>query len=247
MKHIRQSLTIAIPAYNEEASLSAVVKNAVEAARSVTSDYEIVIVDDGSTDTTGHIADLWAKQNSKVKVFHHPHNKGFSGAIKSCYLNATKELIFLLPADGQIDAMDVRLFLQEIDHADVVVGYRKKNPEPLGRRINSYVFHTLYRFLFGVTLKEISTSILWRRSALRSIDITASSRSALIEPEVVYKAWDAGFRFAEVSIPYYPRKGGKAKGSNPIMILATLKELLRLWWSMRITKRRVHAKDSSKM
>lgn len=227
------SLTIAIPAYNEKDSIGEVAKDAILAAQTYTSEYEILLVDDGSTDGTGEIMDAIARKNSRVVVVHHPKNLGFSGAIKSCYTKSSKDLVFLLPADGQIHASDCELFLRKIDANDVVVGYRITNPEPLFRRINSKVFHILYRTLFGVKLREISTSILWRKSVLDSIDITAIPRSALIEPEVIYKAWSAGWRIAEVAIPYYPRTTGTAKGSNPLMILVTLKELLRFWWEQR--------------
>lgn len=199
--------------------------------------YEILVVDDGSTDKTGSIADTYARQDPHVRVIHHAKNQGFSGAIKSCYKNAAKDLIFLLPADGQIEAGDAQLFLEKADSSDVVVGYRRNNPEPWGRKLNSWVFHTLYRALFGVRLREISTSILWRKKVLDSINITAIPRSALIEPEVVYKAWKKGFRFAQVAIPYYSRKNGKAKGGNPLMILVTIRELFRLWIDNRILGR----------
>lgn len=221
------SLTIAIPAYNEAGSISTVVAGALKFAA------EVIVVDDGSTDGTGDLI----SRIPHITLITHPKNQGFSGAIKSCYKNATKELIFLLPADGQIHAADCKLFLNKIGDADVVVGYRKNNPEPFTRKLNSWVFHTLYRTLFGVKLKEISTSILWRKTVLDSINITAIPRSALIEPEVVYKAWAAGWRFAEVAIPYYPRISGKAKGSNPFMIFMTIRELLRLWLQTRILKK----------
>jgi glycosyltransferase involved in cell wall biosynthesis len=233
MSRFPYSLTIAIPAYNEEESLPEVITKAVAAAKTNVPVYEILIVDDGSTDKTGAIADIYAKEHRWVKVVHHPKNQGFSGAIKTCYKKSTKELIFLLPADGQIDASDVKLFLNAVDTADVVVGYREHNPEPLFRRFNSRVFHTLYRMLFGVRLREISTSILWRKTVIDKINITAMPRSALIEPEVVYKAWAMGFRFAQIPIPYYPRSGGSPKGANPLMIAATFIELLRLRYQIR--------------
>lgn len=233
MSRFPYSLTIAIPAYNEEESLPQVISKAIAAAKMFVSAYEILIVDDGSTDKTPVIADTFAKKYRQVNVVHHPKNQGFSGAIKTCYKRSSKELIFLLPADGQIDAADVKFFLHAIHNADVVVGYRKHNPEPLFRRFNSRVFHTIYRILFGVRLREISTSILWRKTVIDKINITAMPRSALIEPEVVYKAWAMGFRFAQIPIPYYPRHGGSPKGANPLMIATTFIELLRLRYQVR--------------
>jgi glycosyltransferase involved in cell wall biosynthesis len=179
------------------------------------------------------LMDRLAHTDRRIVVIHHKKNLGFSGAIKTCYQHASKNLIFLLPADGQVHASDCFIFLEQADNADVVVGYRITNPEPLFRQINSHVFHAAYRLFFGVTLREISTSILWHKKVIDSINITARERSALIEPEVIYKAWKAGWKFAEVPIPYYPREGGTPKGANPIMIFATIKELIRLWWSTR--------------
>lgn len=236
MKHIPYSLSITIPAFNEEGSIERVAMDALAAAKSVTKDYEVLLLDDGSTDTTGEIADRLAKKYKEIRVIHHLHNQGFSGAIKTCYRNAKKDLVFLAPADGQVDVKDIKLFLNNINNADVIVGYRTNNPEHWKRKINSYLFHGLYRLFFGIPLKEISTSILWRKKVLNSVDITSSSRSAMIEPEVIYRAWKKGFRFCEIGIPYYPRLSGKPNGANPMMILATIKEMLRLWWALCISK-----------
>lgn len=224
------SLTIAIPAYNEAGSIEHVVKDALFTAKKLAADFEILVVDDGSTDGTGALV----SRVPHITLITHKTNQGFSGAIKSCYTHTSKNLVFLLPGDGQVKPADCALFLKKIDTADVVVGYRKNNPEPWFRRLNSFMFHAMYRALFGVKLKEISTSILWRKKVLDSIHITAIPRSALIEPEVVYKAWSKGFRFTEVAVPYYPRLAGRAKGSNPLMILVTIRELLRLWLQTRI-------------
>ncbi len=228
------SLTIAIPAYNEAASLPDVLKDSYEIAPKYAKDFEILVVNDGSTDGTEKVIATFLRDHPKTTVVTHKTNQGFSGAIKSCYRKASKDIIFLLPADGQIDVSDIQKFWEVLPESDVVVGYRTHNPEPFTRKLNSFVFHTLYRTLFGVKLHEISTSILWRKKVLDSLDITAIPRSALIEPEVVYKAWSAGWRFAQVPIPYYPRTGGTPKGANPLMVLITLKELIKLWWKMRI-------------
>jgi glycosyltransferase involved in cell wall biosynthesis len=233
MPRFPYSLTIAIPAYNEASSLRDVVSKSLAAAKSLSAVYEILIVDDGSTDRTPEIADQLKRQHRWIRVIHHKKNQGFSGAIKSCYKEASRELIFLLPADGQIDPADAGLFLKAIGNADVVVGYRENNPEPLFRRFNSRVVHTMYRVLFGVKLREISTGILWRKKIIDTINITAVPRSALIEFEVIYKAWAAGYRFAQVPLPFYPRTGGSPKGADPRMIIITFCELIRLWWEMR--------------
>ena len=115
------SLTIAIPAYNEAGSIEKVVTDALAAVKNLAADFEILVVDDGSTDRTGAILSSLAEKSKDIKLIRHPKNQGFSGAIKSCYKQATKDLVFLLPADGQIKAADCALFLEKINRADVVV------------------------------------------------------------------------------------------------------------------------------
>jgi glycosyltransferase involved in cell wall biosynthesis len=228
------SLTIAIPAFNEAETIESVAKEALRVGHKVTKDLEILLIDDGSTDATPKIIDKLKKEYIEIHVVHHVHNKGFSGAMKSCYTNAHKEWIFLAPGDGQIKIEDITRFIEKSETADVLVGFRTSNPEPFNRKVNSFVFHSLYRALFGVRLKQISTAILWRTKTIQSITITAADRSASIQPEVIYKAWKKGARFAEIGIPSYARKGGTPKGSDPMMIFLTIKELLRLWWEVRI-------------
>lgn len=222
------SLTIAIPAYNEEASLPAVIQDVLTFGPTVTHSLELLLVNDGSTDKTLDIMKKAAASDKRITVHNHTKNKGFSGAIKSCYRKAKSEWIFLAPADGQISMDILPSFIKETSHADVIVGYRTSNPEPLSRKINSYVFHWLFRMLFQVHLKEISTAILWRKKIFETIHITADDRSALIQPEVIAKAWNKKARFASVGFAYHMRTGGIPKGNNAGMILITIKELLRL-------------------
>lgn len=223
------SLSITIPAFNEEENIHRAISRALQAAASITNRYEILVVDDGSTDRTGTIANEWAARNTHVKTVHHQKNQGFSGAIKTCFSRAHGDLVFLLPADGQVDVFDIKRFIEKIDSADVVVGYRMNNPEPLLRRINSIVFHVLFRTLFHIRLREISTATLWKKEVLKNIPITSNPRSALAQPELILKAIRAGYHIKDVGIPYYKRTTGTPKGANPQMIFATIKEMWRLW------------------
>jgi glycosyltransferase involved in cell wall biosynthesis len=222
------SLTIAIPAYNEEFSIQRVILDAQKIGHTLTNKLEILLVDDGSTDSTLAIMKSAAKKDRKIHIIQHKKNKGFSGAIHSCYRNASSKWVFLVPADGQISMDILPSFIQQTQKADIVVGYRTTNPEPFSRKVNSWVFHLLFRTLFGVKLHEISTAILWKKSVLDALNISAVDRSALIQPELIYKAWKAQYSFAQVGFPYNIRQGGKAKGTDPKMILMTMVELFRL-------------------
>jgi glycosyltransferase involved in cell wall biosynthesis len=230
------SLTIAIPAFNEDLTLEEVIRVALTVGKKSAKRFELLLVNDGSTDTTGAIMDRYAMRHTEITVFHHTANLGFTGAIQSCYEQSRFGWVFLAPADGQIHVQDLSLFIQKTKHADVIVGYRKSRPESLIRKINSLFFHTLYRTLFGMTLREISTAILWKKKILDQITITSDPRSAMIQAEMLYKAKKIGAVFSQVAVPYYVRKAGVAHGTDPMMILQTLKEMARLWWEMTIRK-----------
>lgn len=227
------SLTISIPAFNEEASIRTVINSALLIGPQCSDQFELLLVDDGSTDHTYEIMKDAAKKHTAITIVKHNHNKGFSGAIKSCYKKAQNEWIFLAPADGQVSMDVLPLFINKSKNVDVVVGFRSSNPEPLTRKLNSFVFHMMYRLLFGVTLREISTAMLWRKKILDQIEITALDRSALIQPEVIYKAWKSGAKFTDVGFRYHPRIGGFPKGGDPTMIVVTMKEMIRLYKDMK--------------
>lgn len=228
------SLTIAIPAYNEELTLGPIIQEALDIGKKSAKKFELLLVDDGSTDTTGQIMDKSAKRHTEITVLHHATNLGFTGAIKSCYEKSKYAWVFLAPADGQIYLSDLSLFIEKTKNADVIIGYRKTRPEALLRKLNSYIFHTLYRSLFGITLKEISTAILWKKTILDKITITANPRSAMAQAEALYKAKLLGATFAQVPVPYYARKAGIAHGTDPAMIMQTLKEMVRLFWELKV-------------
>lgn len=228
------SLTVSIPAYNEEKSLPAVIVDVLKYAPLVATKFELLLVNDGSTDNTMSIMKDYAKNHKEISIIEHKQNKGFSGAIKSCYQHAKYEWIFLAPADGQVGMDVLHLFTEKTIHADVVVGYRTTNPEPFSRKLNSFMFHLIYRIIFGINLKEISTAILWKKKVLKQINITALDRSALIQPEVIYKAWKNGARFTDVGFPYHMRTSGIPKGGDPTMIVMTIKEMIRLYKELRI-------------
>jgi dolichol-phosphate mannosyltransferase len=229
------SISIVIPAFNEEATILSVVDEARDVLKSLTGEYEVLVVDDGSTDSTGALAEGLAQSDpAHVRVLHHEVNRGFAGAIKTCYANATKDWVFLAPADKQVDLSELANFVALTDGADIVVGYRKHRADGLRRELNPYVFHLLCRIFFGIRLKQISTSKLYRRALLQSLPLQAAPSSAMIEPEVIFQAMRRGARIKEVGMNHYPRAAGNPKGTGVRMILNTFGELFRLWWVLRV-------------
>jgi len=228
---IQESISITLPAYNEKDNLKDVVLEALSVVKKITSDYEILIVDDGSTDGTKEIADSLAKEYPNVKVLHHKKNLGFGGAIKSCYRNATKDLVFLSPADKQVNMENLNDFVKAIEGKDAVLGYRKSRPEKKLRIITSKVFHFLLKLMFGLNFKEMSASLLFRRKAL---DVPMKSKSAFLSAEVLYRIKKNGGKFGSTLIDYYPRTQGEEKGNKISVILKTCKDLFKLWYLLKI-------------
>lgn len=230
----KEAISVVIPAYNEAANIENVVREAVNALDEFTKDYEIVLINDGSTDRTGEIIDRMVAKNKRVRALHHKTNKGFTGAMKTSFKNAKNHLIFLAPADGQFNFNELELFVESIRGYDIAIGYRVANEESFLRQLNSKLFHILCKLFFGIKFKEISTVSLWRRRVIESIAIESSDRSAMFLPEIVYKALQKKYKFTEVPIHWRIRKGGKAKGANPGVILKTLIEMVKLWQRIHI-------------
>lgn len=226
------SISVVIPAFNEEKTIKDVVEDATLILKKLKVDYEIVLVNDGSTDKTGKIIDKLARSR-RVRAIHHKKNKGFTGVMRTCFASARKRYVFLAPADGQFDFAELLKFTKAMDRFDVALGYRIKNKESLSRKIMSRLFHILSRSLFGIKFKEISTVSLWKRSVLQSIEVASDDRSAMMLPELIYKAMKKNYQFTEVPISWRARGGGKAKGASIVTIVKTLVGMFRLWYTIR--------------
>lgn len=224
----RPEITVGIPAYNERECLEGVVRNAREVLTRLGETYEVLVVDDGSTDGTSALIDDLAARWPEVRAVHHPTNLSFSGAIRSLHTNAHGRWLFLCPADGQVDVGEIAQFLPRRADADVVLGYRLTKPDRWYRRMNSIFFKVLTRVLFGFRFKEISNCKLYKVDLLRKLSILSRPGTATIEPEVIYRLKRDGARFAEVPYTLLPRQGGTAKGAKLSMILKTFRHLFWL-------------------
>lgn len=228
----KESISVVIPAYNEEETVEQVVKEAFSTLAKISKDYEVVLIDDGSTDKTGKIIDRIARQNKRIRGVHHKQNMGFTGAMRTSFTSAKKHLVFLAPADGQFDFSQLKNFIEAIKGYDVAIGYRVENEEDIIRKINSRLFHLVCKILLNIHFKEISSVSLWRRRVIQSIEVVSEDRSAMFLPEVTSKALRKKYRFVEVPLRWGHRRGGESKGANPRVIVKTLIQMLRLWYTM---------------
>lgn len=231
-------LTIAIPAYDEVANLGRAVEEARAAAALVApGDAEILVVDDGSRDGTAAVADDLAARFADVRLVRHETNRGFSGAMTTCFREARGDWVFLAPADGQTPMAELVGFFERIGDEDIVVGVRASARSELRRRVLSRGFHLLSRSLFSLPEREFSSAFLFRRSLLAAMRFRSRPRSAALLPEILFRARRRGARISVREIEQRARWSGRAKGGQLSVALLTLAELFRVAFLARIDER----------
>lgn len=230
----RPEITLGIPAYNEIECLESVVRNGRDVLARLRETYEVLIVDDGSSDGTGALADRLAAQWPELRVVHHSENLSFSGALKSLYRNARGRWLFLCPADGQVDVADLERFLPHRDTADVILGYRLAQPIAWHQQFIHSVSKLVITILFGFRFREISNCKLYRVDLLKDLPLISRPGTATLESEVIFRLKRNGARFAEVPYQLHPRQAGTAKGARLSVIVKTVIGLF--WLRIRLMK-----------
>jgi len=220
------SLSIIIPAYNEEENVATTVEEVSAVAQQLEMDYEIIVVNDGSTDRTGEIGRELEQRIPNFRLVEHHPNRGYGGSLKAGYAAATTELITYVPADNQFDFREVDRFLAQIDEADIVCGYRANRQDNVIRRFNAFGWNTLVRLLFGYLCRDIDCGFkMFRRNVLERISLV--SNGAMIDTEFLAGARARGMRIAEVPVTHRPRVAGEATGANLQVIIKAFRDLLR--------------------
>ena len=222
------SISIILPAYNEEANVKSAVERVSAVARQLGMDYEIILVNDGSTDRTGEIARELAEHIPNFRLVEHYPNRGYGGALKAGFAAATKELVAFVPADNQFDFAEVRRLLECLhqEKADIVSGYRAKRQDNFIRKLNAFGWNMLIRALFGYLCRDIDCGFkLFRREVLEHV--TLVSNGAMIDTELLAGAKARGFRIAEVPVTHLPRVAGEATGANLKVIARAFRDLVR--------------------
>ena len=223
----QRRLTIVLPAYNEEANIEAAVRHSTEVASRHCSDHEIIVVDDGSADTTAAIVEKLAAEDPRVKLIKHEVNRGYGGALKSGFLAAEMDLVFFTDSDNQFDLDELAVFLDLIQSVDVVAGYRIKRRDPLFRRLNARAWNYLVRALFYVPVRDIDCAFkLFRREVFDGLEL--NSVGAMVNTELMVKLGRSGYRVVEVGVNHFPRTAGSPQGASIKVIIRAFSELRRM-------------------
>jgi len=225
------TLSLILPAHNEEENIRYVVEQALEVLPKYTPGFEIIVVDDGSRDKTPKISDELAANDSRVRAIHHKRNKGYGGALTTGFKASTSDFVMFMDSDRQFDINDIALLAPFVGKFDIVAGVRMERNDPFHRRLFAETFNLTVRILFGVRLHDIDCAFkIFRGDLLRSMELT--SPGALINTEIQAKARRQGATVEQVGVHHYPRIAGEASGGSPKVIFRAMRETIILWWKM---------------
>ncbi|NQS98132.1 MAG: glycosyltransferase family 2 protein [candidate division Zixibacteria bacterium] len=223
---------VMLPAYNEEENIERAVKNSVEMLASFTDNYEVLVVNDASTDKTGRILEDMSRDNSHIRVVHHKKNLRLGGAIRTGFKESGKEIIFYCDSDSPVDMWDVKRVLPLMATYDLVAGYRLTREERFIRKVYSKTYNSIIRSLFGFKLTDINFSFkLIKKKVFENIEL--HSNGGFIDAEFISEILRGGFRAAEVGVHYYPRATGESTMASPSVILEIMAEMWKYYQRMK--------------
>ena len=221
-----------VPCYNEAGNIEKVVGIILSELEQLTADFEIIIINDGSADNTGELADKLVLGDNRVRVIHHEENRGYGGSIKSGYYAATKELVCLFPGDGQFDIRELGKLLPLMDRVDIAATYRIDRRDPFHRKVNQFLYNTAIAVLFGVRLRDIDCGFKLMKSKIFRI-VKLDSVGALIDAEFYFKSRRKGFTYEQIGVHHYPRTAGASTGAKLYVIFHAAYEIVRYWLEIR--------------
>jgi glycosyltransferase involved in cell wall biosynthesis len=220
------SLSIVIPAYNEADNVEEAVRRVSDVAQTLGTEYEIILVNDGSRDRTGEVGESLVGRVPNYRLVEHFPNRGYGGALKAGFAAATKDLIAFTPADNQFDFNEIRRLLAAMNAADIVSGWRQHDQDNFMRKLNRFGWNALIRLLFGYLCRDIDCGFkVFKRNLLDHIHI--ESNGAMIDTEMLAGAKARGYRIAEAPVTHLPRVAGHPTGANPRVILRAFRDLWR--------------------
>ncbi len=222
------SISLVMPAYNEADNIQPMVDEATPALESVTDDYEIIVVDDGSADDTAAMTSRVMETHPHVRLVQHPINQGFGAAVFSGFTSAEKDWIFYTDADRQFVLGELTSFVPVMDRADLIAGYRAPRRDPFLRVLYGKGWSMLCTLAFGYTVRDVDCGFkLFRRDIIQELAPTIASRGATFSIEWLVRAKRAGYRFEELPVTHRPRVAGSQTGANIDVIVRAFRELLR--------------------
>ena len=222
-------LSMFFPAYNDAGTIGSLVIRAVQVIGRLTPDFEVIVVNDGSADSTAQIVDELARTYPQVRVVHHPRNRGYGGALRTGFATATKDLIAYTDGDAQYDPAEIEvLWNRLVDEADMVTGYKIRRSDPMHRIIIGRLYHHTVKLLFRLRVRDVDCDFrLMRREIFQRVQLDRDT--GVICLEMMRKIQDAGFRVVEVPVHHYHRTHGRSQFFNFRRVFWTGIDVMKLW------------------
>jgi glycosyltransferase involved in cell wall biosynthesis len=225
------SVSVVVPMYNEEAYVERVVRAARAVLEAMGADWELIVVDDASTDGTAALAEDMARADPRVQVVHNPANRQLGGSLRAGWARASKDLILYTDADLPADLGELprAVHLLEYQQADVLAAYRfDRTAEGVRRAAMAFAYNLLVRVLFDLPVRDVNFAFkLFRRSLLERLRLT--SEGSFIDAELLLRARRAGAHVIQMGVDYFPRRHGPSKLSSPAVVAGILREMARYW------------------
>lgn len=220
------SLSVFFPAYYDEKNIAKVTEGALKAIGELgIRTYEVIIVEDGSPDRTGEVADELAARHPNVRVIHHQKNRGYGAALKTGFTSARYDWVFYTDGDNQFDLQELKKFVALTPYTDIVAGFRINKQYSAYRKLTSSVYNALLRLLFDIRDRDVDCAFkIYRRSLFDKIVI--ESKDAFIDAEIAIKARLLNYSSTEVGVRHLPRLDGLSTGARPSVIFRTFGEIL---------------------
>ncbi|KKS69552.1 MAG: Glycosyl transferase family 2 [Candidatus Daviesbacteria bacterium GW2011_GWA2_42_7] len=233
----QKRISVFFPCYNDEGSIAKLVEDSFETLKTLTDDYEVIVVDDGSRDKSRQILSGLEKRYRNLKLVFHQKNQGYGGALKSGFKAATKDLIFYTDGDGQYDVKELPVLLSLMsDDVDFVNGIKMARRDATYRIVIGNMYSLVTRWIFMLPVYDVDCDFrLIRKTVLDKLDLESNSGSICVE--LVKKSQRAGAKFRQVSVHHFERQWGKSQFFRFSKLLSTFFEILRLWVEMVITSR----------
>ena len=221
---LKQSLSVVMPAHNEEVAICGTVQSVLDAVSQWTEDFEIIVVNDGSKDATRLLLEAMALEEPRIHIINHEVNQGYGAALVSGFEAANKDLVFFMDSDGQFDIHDLERFFPLISHYDAVLGYRIERQDTWVRKLNAWGWKMLVRFIFKLHVRDIDCAFkLYKGDFFRTHRL--ETRGAMINTEILYKFTHAGYTYTQVGVHHLPRRGGRATGAKLSVIARAFLEM----------------------
>ncbi len=240
-----EGISVFFPAYNDEASIAGLVGAALALLPSLTDDFEVIVVDDGSADGTAAVLDELAREDPRLRVVHHEVNRGYGAALRTGFASATKDLVFYTDGDGQYDVRELLLLRPLlVAGVDIVNGYKVQRADGWQRKAVGAAYNRLAHLLFSIPIRDVDCDFrLIRRRAVEQVELVSSSGSICVE--LVHKLHLRGCVFAEVPVQHRPRVHGRSQFFTLRRVSRTALDLVSLWLRVAAPGRRRGARTTA--